>query len=197
MDSLVDMTPSLAGATIYIESRYYPGWWIGASDKYNGYIFELSEETVFNPSEPCRLEVVDCNDGFVCLRTRYREYPATMDNSNTSSVMSNHPKLNILSGDDPRSYYLEADDDDVDFSLNTASPADKPDWFKWKIGCTSSDMTQCYIENKYYTGAQVFQHNDRYGKWLDTKYREPGDEDIWYQHRIMNPKFTEVSREVL
>ena len=67
LGSLVDMSQSLAGATIYIESRYYPGWWVGSSDSYNGYIYELSERSVYNPSEPCRIEVVDCYDGYVCL----------------------------------------------------------------------------------------------------------------------------------
>ena len=37
------MTLPLMGQTIYIESLYYPGWWIGASDRYNGELFQLSE----------------------------------------------------------------------------------------------------------------------------------------------------------
>ena len=37
------MTLPLMGQTIYIESLYYPGWWVGASDRYNGALFQLSE----------------------------------------------------------------------------------------------------------------------------------------------------------
>ena len=33
------------------------GWWVGATDSYNGWLFELSEKSVFYPQEPCRLEV--------------------------------------------------------------------------------------------------------------------------------------------
>ena len=37
------MTLPLMGQTLYIESLYYPGWWVGASDRYNGALFQLSE----------------------------------------------------------------------------------------------------------------------------------------------------------
>ena len=49
---LLDLTLPLMGHTIYIESLYYPGWWVGASDSYNGALFQLSEVTACQ-LEPC------------------------------------------------------------------------------------------------------------------------------------------------
>ena len=45
------MTLPLMGQTIYIESLYYPGWWIGASDRYNGELFQLSEVKPISPDD--------------------------------------------------------------------------------------------------------------------------------------------------
>ena len=45
---LVDMTLTLMGQTIYIESLYYPGWWVGTSEGHNGALFQLSEVTSAN-----------------------------------------------------------------------------------------------------------------------------------------------------
>ena len=70
------MTLPLMGRTVYLESLYYPGWWVGASDRHSGALFQLSEvmmmmmimlmmmmmiqASVFDPAQPCRVEVVDC-----------------------------------------------------------------------------------------------------------------------------------------
>ena len=42
------MTLTLMGQTIYIESLYYPGWWVGTSERHNGALFQLSEVTSAN-----------------------------------------------------------------------------------------------------------------------------------------------------
>ena len=184
--STVDMTRSLFGSTVYIESGYYPGWWIGASDHYNGYIFEESEHSVFNPTHPCRIEVIDCDGGWACLRTRYRESGRGVYSDNVTQSRD----LSLRS--DARSWYLEADSMDVDFSQNTASPSDKGAWFKWKILCASSNLDTCYIENGYYPGAQIYAHMT--GS-LDTAYRSSGDDDSWFRHRVMRPEFSQLSQE--
>jgi len=187
-DATFDVTESLYGSTIYIESLYYPGEWVGASDHYNGWLFALSEKSVFNPQKPCRLEVVNCYSGYACLRTRYREFE-TFSMKNSSSKMLEIIDKNITSAGDPQSYFLEAGYFDVDFSSSTASPSSKGDEFKWKIKCSNQYLQVCYIENKYYPGAQLYPH---YDGSLDTAYRESGDHDSWFRHRIMNPKFSEL-----
>ena len=42
------MTLTLMGQTIYIESLYYPGWWVGTSERHNGALFQLSEVSSAN-----------------------------------------------------------------------------------------------------------------------------------------------------
>merc|ERR1719348_1550856 len=180
-----DITSDFFGHTIYIESQYYYGWWIGATNHYNGHIYQLSEKSVFDPENPCRIEVIDCDHGWACLRTRYMEDTWINHSGNVTlpSVMG-----------DPRSYFLEAGRFDVDWSFDTAQPEHKEDWFKWKIKCTSKtdDSSICYIENKYYEGAQLFAH---YDNSLDTKYRKNGDDDSWFRHRIITPQFNQLSQE--
>ena len=180
------MTLPLMGQTIYIESLYYPGWWVGASDRYNGALFQLSEASVFDPAQPCRVEVVDCWVGWACLRTRYREF----------GLKDEFPKnQNITMKDDARSYFLEAAYNDVDWVLDTASAQHKPGALKWKIMCTGEDLeladTVCHITSREYQGAELYPTLTG----LNTKYREEGDQDEWFRFRIMNPKFTQISEE--
>ena len=180
------MTLPLMGQTIYIESLYYPGWWVGASDRYNGALFQLSEASVFDPAQPCRVEVVDCWVGWACLRTRYREF----------GLKDEFPEnQNITMKDDARSYFLEAAYNDVDWVLDTASAQHKPGALKWKIMCTGEDLeladTVCHITSREYQGAELYPTLTG----LNTKYREEGDQDQWFRFRIMNPKFTQISEE--
>jgi len=182
---LIDKTGSLFGHTIYIEYLYegYRGWWVGATDHYNGYIFQLSEYSVYDPQEPCRIQVVDCFSGWACLRTRYKE-----DEKETEA--NRKIDTNSTSTEDRRSYYLEANTYDTDWILDTY-PQDN-DKLKWKIKCTSSYMQVCYITNKYYPNAELYSHSD---KSLDTAYRKNFNykkDDSWFQWRILHPKFASL-----
>ena len=182
-NGLIDVTMDLMGQTVYIESLYYPGWWVGSTDYHDGALFQLSESSVFDPREPCRLEIVDCWMGWACFRSRYREY-GFLDKQDDTIV-------NATASDDPSSYFLEANYFDVDFFLDTASAQYKPTKLKWKILCSSEDLDVCYIQSREYADAQLYPTHDG----LNTKYREDGDDDTWFRFRIMNPKFREISEE--
>ena len=190
-DSTLDVTESLFGSTIYIESTQFPGWWIGSTDHHNGHLFEESEKSVFNPSHPCRIHVIDCGSGWACLRTRYQED----ETRNVGNVYSSRDPASRLEKD-PRSWYLKADWLGVDFSHNTASPADKGSEFRWRIKCQSSpvlDLNMCYLESgHYHEGRQLYAHAT---KSLDTKFREDGDDDSRFRHRVMRPEFSQLSQE--
>ena len=181
----VDVTESLFGYTIYIESAKYPGWWIGSQDNHNGHLFEESEHSVFDPNRHCRIHVIDCGSGWACLRTRYQE-------TDSQRMSSRDPASRLLK--DPASWYLKADMFGVDFAHNTASPEDKGSEFRWKIKCEKPDLFACYLESgHYHEGRQLFANSITKG--LDTKFRESGDDDTKFQHRIMRPQFSQLSQE--
>ena len=148
----------------------------------------------FNPGSTLDFQCIlhttsDCGGGWACLRTRYQETQGRKE-QNQNITISKDP--DSRSGQDPWSFFLEADYWDVDFSQSTASPSAKGTEFKWKIKCQNGDLNICYIENLYYPGAQIYAHATG---GLDTAYRESGDDDSWFRHRIMKPEFSELSQE--
>ena len=132
----VDVTESLYGYTIYIESAKYPGWWIGSKDNHNGHLFEESEHSVFDPTRHCRIHVIDCGSGWACLRTRYQE----TDSRSMEKVLSSRDPASRLQKD-PASWYLKADMFGVDFAHSTASPEDKDSEFRWRIKCENHEAS--------------------------------------------------------
>ena len=155
----VDVTESLFGYTIYIESAKFPGWWIGSQDNHNGHLFEESERSVFDPNRHCRIHVIDCGSGWACLRTRYQETDA-------QEVMSSRDPTSRLQKD-PASWYLKADMFGVDFSHNTASPEDKTSEFRWRIKCEKPDLFSCYLESgHYHEGRQLYANSITKGYFL-------------------------------
>ena len=185
----MDVTESLFGYTIYIESDKYPGWWIGSKDNHNGHLFEESEHSVFDPTRHCRIHVIDCGSGWACLRTRYQE----TDSRGMEKVFSGRDPASRLQKD-PASWYLKADMFGVDFSHSTASPEDKESEFRWRIKCEKPDLFACYFESgHYHEGRQLFANSIT--KALDTKFRESGDDDTKFRHRIMRPQFSQLSQE--
>ena len=95
---------------------------------------------------------------------------------------------------DPASWYLKADMFGVDFAHNTASPEDKDSEFRWRIKCEKPDLFACYLESgHYHEGRQLFANSIT--KALDTKFRESGDDDTKFRHRIMRPQFSQLSQE--
>ena len=41
--------------------------------EYDGYLRGVAENNIFNPQAGVRLLFEDCNDGYVCIKTRWRE----------------------------------------------------------------------------------------------------------------------------
>ena len=121
---VVDKTAMFAGRTAHAEYLYsgFRGHWIGpygdGSDitmaEYDGYLRAVAEENIFNPGSGVRLYFKDCNDGYVCIRSRWRE--------------DEDEKWN-----DPDSQYLQAAWKDVDFIRET-SPSFKPQ-LRWRVFC--------------------------------------------------------------
>ena len=64
-----DVTQELIGRTVYIEyaSSGWRGYWMGAKDNYDGAVFQVSEHSVFDPNQPCRINVIDYGGGWACL----------------------------------------------------------------------------------------------------------------------------------
>ena len=80
---MLDLTEKFIGRTAYAEYLYpgFQGHWIGpygdGSDismaEYDGYLKSASDIYFYNPSYGVRLYFEDCNGGYVCIRTRWRE----------------------------------------------------------------------------------------------------------------------------
>jgi len=136
---VVDKTAMFAGRTAYAEYLYsgFRGHWIGpygdGSDitiaEYDGYLRAVAEENIFNPGSGVRLYFKDCNDGYVCIRSRWRE--------------DEDEKWN-----DPDSQYLQAAWKDVDFIRET-SPGFKPQ-LRWRVFCESDLLQSCEFGMEYY-----------------------------------------------
>jgi len=121
-----DVSEALVGRTIYIEYNFYSGYWITPSDSYNGALSDVDDELIYVPKQRVRLEVEDCNEGYVCLRTRWNEDEESED------------------------YYLQTGYYDVDFEKDS-SPGSN-DRLNWHIYCTNgTEMDNCWICDKYYS----------------------------------------------
>ena len=163
------MTQELIGRTVYIEyaSSGWRGYWMGAKDNYDGAVFQVSEHSVFDPNQPCRINVIDCGGGWACLRTRYKEGTRAQGDS--------------------YAYFLEATTFGADFALDTAEGEYKGSEFKWRFKCGNTvAMENCFIESKSYSGGGLTIHNDHSLDWVYPDWLHPDD---WFEWRIMRPKF--------
>ena len=79
----IDYTRRFIGRTAHAEYLYsgFEGHWIGpygdgddvTMAEYDGYLRGVAENNIFNPQAGVRLLFEDCNDGYVCIKTRWRE----------------------------------------------------------------------------------------------------------------------------
>jgi len=114
-----------AGRTAHAEYLYsgFRGHWIGPYG--DGSDITMAEYD----GSGVRLYFKDCNDGYVCIRSRWRE--------------DEDEKWN-----DPDSQYLQAAWKDVDFIRET-SPSFKPQ-LRWRVFCESDLLQSCEFGVEYY-----------------------------------------------
>ena len=129
----VDITAQLINRTIFVE-YLYPGWrghWLAPANNYRAAVWPVIEDRIFDPAEGLRLFIRDCEDGYVCLRTRWLE-----------EKYSN--------------YFLHSGNHYFKYSTFPAGN----EKLKWKVYCSSVDstekcmicdtcMTNCVRRNKY------------------------------------------------
>jgi len=127
-----DITPSLIGRTIYIEYAVtgFSGMWLGNDLEFNGTLYSVRNEHVFDPEERVRIEVLDCGDGYACLKSRWLD----QDPSISGHFMSDRG----------------SDGYDIDFQPET-DPAES-DYTKWRVFCTHDyEFNWCYICDYYFS----------------------------------------------
>ena len=159
----MDITSQLVNRTIYTE-YLYPGWrgyWLAPSHNYRAALWPVIEEQIFDPLQGIRIQVVDCGDGFVCLRTRWREeeYP---------------------------NYFLDSGHHYFKYSTYLADN----EKLKWKVFCRSANSTDyCLLCDKFYSAEYgskncVYGRNDGYTESADIN-SAPAN---WFQLRLVVPK---------
>ena len=89
------MTSKFIGRTAHAEYLYsgFEGHWIGpygdGSDitmaEYDGYLRASSEQNIYDPGSGVRLHFEDCYEGFVCIRSRWREDDISGSGNNPDS----------------------------------------------------------------------------------------------------------------
>ena len=67
----MDLTSKFLGRTVHAE--------------YDGYLRASSEQNIYDPWSGVRLHFEDCNEGFVCIRTRWREDDISGSGNNPDS----------------------------------------------------------------------------------------------------------------
>jgi len=171
---LYDVTSQLIGRTMYAQYMYegFINRWIGPFGEYDsyyaeydGYLRDVQPQFVYDPANKVRLQVVDCQNGFACIRTRWRDE---------------------VSSNSDHTWYLQADWLDVDFET-TATPALNSQ-FHWKILCKDdTSLSECFIESRYYPDnvqyARIFATNSY---TLDTDWAASHPES-WFSFKILVP----------
>jgi hypothetical protein len=158
-----DITRQLINRTIYTE-YLYPGWrgyWLAPAPNYRAAVWPVIEEQIFDPLQGIRILVVDCGDGFVCLRTRWKEeeYP---------------------------NYFLESARHYFKYSTY---PADN-EKMKWKVYCQSANSTErCILCDKYYSAEYeskncMYVRNEGYTESADVKDTPAS----WFLLRLVVPR---------
>jgi len=174
--AVFDKTARFVGRTAHAEYLYsgFRGHWVGpygdGSDitmaEYDGYLRAVAEENIFNPGWGVRLHFKDCNDGYVCIRSRWRE--------------DEDEKWN-----DPDSQYLQAAWKDVDF-LRDTSPSFKPQ-LRWRVYCENDLLLSCEFGVEYYQSHSELARLYGTNRWrLNTAYAEDHSDD-WFRFRIVMP----------
>ena len=89
------MTSKFIGRTAHAEYLYsgFGGHWIGpygdGSDitmaEYDGYLRASSEQNIYDPGSGVSLHFEDCYEGFVCIRSRWREDDISGSGNNPDS----------------------------------------------------------------------------------------------------------------
>jgi len=180
---VVDKTAMFAGRTAHAEYLYsgFRGHWIGpygdGSDitmaEYDGYLRAVAEENIFNPGSGVRLYFKDCNDGYVCIRSRWRE--------------DEDEKWN-----DPDSQYLQAAWKDVDFIRET-SPSFKPQ-LRWRVFCESDLLQSCEFGVEYYQSGSELARLYGTNRWrLNTAYKSDHS-DNWFKFRVVMPNMISMGQ---
>jgi len=143
-----DRTADLIGRTIYIEylASGYRGYWVAPEEDYDGMIFAVIEEEIYNPDNGVRIDIRDCLDGYACLRTRYREDEHFVEEKQAENNVNISNKTIASRG----TYFLESNLVDVDFVSSTAPEQNSR--LKWQIFCDSAtDLDHCFICDYYYS----------------------------------------------
>ena len=159
----VDITGQLVNRTIYTE-YLYPGWrgyWLAPAHNYRAAVWPVIEEQIFDPLQGIRLQAVDCGDGFICLRTRWKEeeYP---------------------------NYFLDSAHHYFKYSTY---PADN-EKLKWKVFCQNANSTEhCILCDKYYSAEYgskncMYIRNDGYTESADVN----GTPVNWFLMRLVVPR---------
>ena len=91
----LDLSSKFIGRTAHAEYLYsgFGGHWIGpygdGSDitmaEYDGYLRASSEQNIYDPGSGVRLHFEDCYEGFVCIRSRWREDDISGSGNNPDS----------------------------------------------------------------------------------------------------------------
>ena len=91
----LDLTSKFVGRTAHAEYLYsgFEGHWIGpygdGSDitmaEYDGYLRASSEQNIYDPMSGVRLHFENCYEGFVCIRSRWREDDMSGSGNNPDS----------------------------------------------------------------------------------------------------------------
>jgi len=167
-----DITQRLIGRTVYFEYAVpgLSGLWLGNDEAFNGTLYSVRNEHVFDPEEKVRIEASDCGDGYACLKTRW------MDSD-----------VNIAG------HYMSdrgSDGYDIDFQ-----PEDDPaesDYTKWRVYCIHEDEFQwCYICDYYFSWLYdmdncLYANPDRS---LSTDFAiESSSPDTVYKFKVHIPK---------
>ena len=159
----VDITAQLINRTIFVE-YLYPGWrghWLAPANNYRAAVWPVIEDRIFDPAEGLRLFIRDCEDGYVCLRTRWLE-----------EKYSN--------------YFLHSGNHYFKYSTFPAGN----EKLKWKVYCSSVDSTEkCMICDKFYSakyGSQscVYIRTDGFIETEDVN-DEPHN---WFLFRLVAPR---------
>ena len=206
-----DVTSLFFNRTIYLQSNNQTGWWLAATAKDQGQ-FSSSFETmrdvvslpsspkkVFHPDEPFRWEVVDCMQGYACLRTRFLE-----DGVGVGGNKIQDPKSFFLGIFDVGGFSdgMKIGDYYAKVFFDTNDPEIKGAHLKWKIICTSNHALEFskidYDECNFYNQDQMRPQLELYHDWNDgvlgkATFRMRKSTNTW-NFLLMLPQFKEARK---
>ena len=161
-----------------------------------------SPKKVFHPDEPFRWEVVDCMQGYACLRTRFLE-----DGVGVGGNKIQDPKSFFLGIFDVGGFSdgMKIGDYYAKVFFDTNDPEIKGAHLKWKIICTANHAVEFskidYDECNFYNQDQMRPQLELYHDWNDgvlgkATFRMRKSTNTW-NFLLMLPQFKEARKQTI